>query len=59
MKRNITNNNLEINFVKQCDLDNQIYLLSDNPFTRLPESVLKSKFLYISLSPVDSVIFRC
>ena len=30
MKRNITNTNLEINFVKQCDLDNQIYLQLDN-----------------------------
>ena len=59
MKRNITNTNLEINLVKQCDLDNQIYLQLDSPFKRLPESVPKSKFLYSSLSPVDSVILRC
>ena len=59
MKRNITNTNLEINFVKQCDLDNQIYLQLDNPFRLLPGSVPKSKFLYNSLSPVDSVILRC
>lgn len=58
-KRNITNTNLEINFVKQCDLDNQIYLQLDNPFRLLPESVPKSKFLYNSLSPVDSVVLRC
>ena len=36
MKRNITNTNIEINFVQQCDLDNQISLQLDNPFTRLP-----------------------
>jgi hypothetical protein len=59
LKRTITNNNLEINFVKQCDLVNQIYLQLDYPFTGLPESVPKSKFLYISLFPVDSVVFRC
>jgi hypothetical protein len=59
MKRNIPNTNPEINFVKQCDLDNQIYLQLDNPFRLLPESVPKSKFLYISLSPVDSVVLRC
>jgi hypothetical protein len=59
MKRYITNTNLKINLVRQCDLDNQIYLQLDNPFKRLPESVPKSKFLYNSLSPVDSVILRC
>jgi len=58
-KRNITNNNLKINFVKQCDLDNQIYLQLDNPFSRSPELVPKSKFIYISLSPVDSLVLRC
>jgi hypothetical protein len=59
LKRNITNNNLEINFVKQCDLVNHIYLQLDYPFIGLPESVPKSKFLYNILSPVDSVVFRC
>lgn len=59
LKRNITNTNIETNFVQQCDLDNQISLQLDNPFTRLPESVPKSKFLYSFLSPVDSVVFRC
>ena len=59
LKRNITNNNLGINFVRQYDLNNQIFLQLDNPFTSLPGSVPKSKFIYISLSPVDSVVFRC
>lgn len=59
MKRNIANTNLEFNFVKQCDLDNQIYLQLDNPFRLLPESVPKSKFLYNFLSPVDSLVLRC
>jgi hypothetical protein len=59
MKRNITKINVGINFVKQCDLDNQIYLQLDDPFKRLPESVPKSKFLYKSLSLVDSVVLRC
>lgn len=59
MKRNIPNPNPEINFVKQCDLDNQIYLQWGNPFKPLPGLVPISKLLYISLSPVDSVILRC
>jgi hypothetical protein len=59
MKRNITNTSLKINFVKQCDLDNQIYLQLDNPFTRLPGSIPKSKFLFNSLSPVNSLVLRC
>lgn len=59
MKRNITNTNIQINLVKQCDLDNQIYLQLDNPFGLLPESIPKSKFLYNFLSPFDSVVLRC
>ena len=59
MKRNITNTNVKINFVKQCDLDNQINLQIGHPLIRLPELVPKSKFLYISLSPVDNLVLRC
>jgi hypothetical protein len=59
IKRNINNTNFEINLVKQCDLDTQIYLQLDNPSRLLPGSILKGKFLYNSLPTVDSVIFRC
>ena len=59
VKRIVNNPTFEINFVKQCDVDNQIFLQLDNPFLRFPESVPKSKFLFISLSPVDTVVLRC
>jgi len=59
MKRNVNSTNFEINLAKQCDLDNQIYLQLNNSLSVLLESVPISKFLYISLSPVDSVALRC
>lgn len=59
MKRNITNTNFEINIGTQPMLNNRVNLQLTDPFKRLPESVPKSKFLYNSLSPVDSVILRC
>ena len=59
MKRILINDDLEIKLLKQCDLDNHIFLQLNNPFRCLPESVPKSKFLCISLSPVGSVVLRC